>query len=32
LQSVPVIEANGRLLVGHATSAQIAKFLMGAPQ
>jgi glutaredoxin len=32
LQSVPVIEANGRLLVGNATSAQVAEFLMGAPQ
>ena len=27
LRSVPVLEANGRLLVGNATSAQIAEFL-----
>lgn len=27
LRSVPVIEANGRLLVGNATSARIAEFL-----
>jgi len=27
LRSVPVLEANGRLLVGNATSARIAEFL-----
>ena len=27
LRSVPVLEANGRVLVGNATSAQIAEFL-----
>ena len=31
LRSVPVLEANGRLLVGNATSAQIAEFLRSAP-
>ena len=30
LRSVPVLEANGRLLVGNATSAQIAEFLRTA--
>ena len=30
LRSVPVVEANGRLLVGNATSAQLADFLRGA--
>lgn len=30
LRSVPVLEANGRLLVGNATSAQIAEFLRAA--
>jgi glutaredoxin len=30
LRSVPVLEANGRLLVGNATSAQIAEFLRSA--
>jgi glutaredoxin len=30
LRSVPVLEANGRLLVGNSTSAQIAEFLSGA--
>ena len=30
LRSVPVLEANGRLLVGNATTAQIAEFLKGA--
>ncbi len=30
LRSVPVLEANGRLLVGNATSAQIAGFLRTA--
>lgn len=30
LRSVPVLEANGRLLVGNATSAQIAEFLSSA--
>ena len=30
LRSVPVLEANGRFLVGNATSAQIASFLAGA--
>lgn len=30
LQSVPVLEANGRLLVGNATSAQITAFLRSA--
>jgi glutaredoxin len=30
LRSVPVLEANGRLLVGNATSAQIAEFLKAA--
>ncbi len=30
LRSVPVIEANGRHLVGNATSAQLADFLRGA--
>jgi glutaredoxin len=30
LRSVPVIEANGRLLVGNATSAQIVDFLRAA--
>jgi len=29
LRSVPVLEAAGRLLVGHATSAQISEFLIG---
>lgn len=29
LRSVPVLEANGRLLVGNATSAQILEFLRG---
>ena len=29
LRSVPVVEANGRLLVGNATSAQLAAFLGG---
>ena len=32
LKSVPVIEANGQLLVGNATSQQIAAFVAGAPQ
>ena len=31
LRSVPVLEANGRLLVGNATSAQIAEFLRSSP-
>jgi glutaredoxin len=31
LRSVPVLEANGRLLVGNATSAQIAEFLRPGP-
>lgn len=30
LRSVPVLEADGRLLVGNATSAQIAEFLRSA--
>jgi glutaredoxin len=30
LRSVPVVEANGRLLVGNATSAQLADFLRSA--
>lgn len=30
LRSVPALEANGRLLVGNATSAQIAEFLKAA--
>jgi glutaredoxin len=30
LRSVPVLEADGRLLVGNATSAQIVEFLSGA--
>jgi glutaredoxin len=30
LRSVPVLEANGRVLVGNATSAQIADFLRSA--
>ena len=30
LRSVPVLEANGRLLVGNSTSAQIAEFLREA--
>jgi hypothetical protein len=30
LRSVPVLEANGQLLVGNATSAQIAAFLANA--
>jgi glutaredoxin len=30
LRSVPVVEVNGRLLVGNATSAQLADFLAGA--
>jgi glutaredoxin len=30
LRSVPVVEAGGRLLVGNATSAQLADFLRGA--
>jgi glutaredoxin len=30
LRSVPVLEANGRLLVGNATSAQISAFLENA--
>jgi glutaredoxin len=30
LRSVPVLEANGRLLVGNATSAQIVEFLRAA--
>jgi glutaredoxin len=30
LRSVPVLEANGRLLVGNATSARIAEFLGSA--
>jgi glutaredoxin len=30
LRSVPVVEADGRLLVGNATSAQLADFLRGA--
>ncbi len=30
LRSVPVLEANGRLLVGNATSAQIVEFLSRA--
>ena len=30
LRSVPVLEANGRVLVGNATSAQIAEFLSSA--
>ncbi len=30
LRSVPVLEANGQLLVGNATSAQIAEFLRTA--
>jgi glutaredoxin len=30
LRSVPVLEANGRQLVGNATSAQIAEFLRAA--
>lgn len=29
LRSVPVVEANGRLLVGNVTSAQLADFLRG---
>jgi glutaredoxin len=29
LRSVPVLEANGRLLIGNATSAQILEFLAG---
>jgi glutaredoxin len=29
IRSVPVLEAGGRLLVGNATSAQIAEFLSG---
>ncbi|HSC28809.1 MAG TPA: glutaredoxin family protein [Vicinamibacterales bacterium] len=32
LRSVPVLEANGRLLVGNATSAQIAEFLRAAAE
>ncbi len=32
LRSVPVLEANGRFLVGNATSAQIMDFLNTAPQ
>jgi glutaredoxin len=32
LRSVPVLEANGRVLVGNATSAQIAEFLKNAGQ
>jgi glutaredoxin len=32
LRSVPVVEANGRLLVGNATSAQLADFLRGAAE
>ena len=31
LRSVPALEANGRLLVGNATSAQIAVFLRPGP-
>jgi glutaredoxin len=31
LRAVPVIEANGRLLVGNATSADILAFLTAAP-
>jgi glutaredoxin len=30
LRSVPVVEADGRVLVGNATSAQLADFLRGA--
>ena len=30
LRSVPVLEVNGRMLVGNATSAQIAEFLRSA--
>jgi len=30
LRSVSVLEANGRILVGNATSAQIAEFLKNA--
>jgi hypothetical protein len=30
LRSVPAVEANGRLLVGNATSAQLADFLLSA--
>ena len=30
LRSVPVVEANGHVLVGNATSAQLADFLRGA--
>jgi hypothetical protein len=30
LRSVPVLEANGRVLVGNATSARIAEFLKTA--
>ena len=32
LRSVPVLEANGRVLVGNATSAQIAEFLRADAQ
>lgn len=32
LRSVPVLEANGRLLVGNATSAEIAAFLTTAAE
>jgi glutaredoxin len=31
LRSVPVLETNGRLLVGNATSAQISEFLRAGP-
>jgi len=31
IRSVPVLEANGRLLVGNATSAQIVEFLRADP-
>ena len=31
LRSVPVLETNGRLLVGNATSAQIVEFLRSSP-
>jgi hypothetical protein len=30
LRSVPVLDANGRFLVGNATSAQIVEFLQSA--
>jgi hypothetical protein len=30
LRSVPVLEANGRILVGNAPAAQIAEFLKNA--